>query len=165
MLSDKTRKLLEKDKKNKRVTHETIFEQHLAETCKLLGGHYEKHKDPIKMKQRKELWAEKHMKVPEVRRPYDGELSTPIGNFPVELKYGDNWLSPHQEKYGRLVTTINKLFFILKKDKIQDNRYEYYIMSVDKKIIFTTNSTAGIYKWFSCAKCDGEGKTLKEYVL
>ena len=49
-------------------------------------------------------------------RPCDAVFSCKYGNAFIEAKYNQNKLTPKQLKFGKSITSLNHLFFVIRKD-------------------------------------------------
>lgn len=47
------------------------------------------------------------------KRPFDGILATPYGNWAVELKYGKGQLKPHQEEILQQIGYLNGMAIVI----------------------------------------------------
>lgn len=58
---------------------------------------------------------ENRHKHKEDKRPFDGVLVTPYGNYCVECKVGNNKLTGHQEETMKRINEINESFVVLSR--------------------------------------------------
>ena len=136
------------------------FEIDFGYRAPTFGCYYDKQKDPkisqsryLRMKERQRMG--KPMLIDEVRRSYDGTLFTRLGNFPIECKYNDGTLLPHQKKAQEAIDAVNNSFFIIRKVvQYQDRSIitKYWIQKrIDKRVrtIFRTHKFEDIYGWFN----------------
>lgn len=141
---------------------EKSFEIDLARAVAVFGGKYYKRRDTIidksqrnKLKYGKSNYSDVMGK--DFKRPFDGLLCLPSGNFTVELKYNNNSLEKHQKDAIRKVGKINGFSFALRKRvycqteekvKIQtEYSIESYING-KKKILVKTDKMNDIFLWF-----------------
>ena len=150
---------------------EQSFEVALSKATAVFGGKYFKRRDTIIDKdQRRKLkygGSDNYSKVMgrDFRRPFDGLLCLPSGNFTVELKYNNNSLEKHQKKAIGEIGDINGYSFALRKrmyyevgDKIRIQT-EYLIENYSdnkKKVLVKTDSMDDIFLWFMGKIGEGE---------
>ena len=158
------------------------FEVNFGYRAPTFGCYYDKMKDPkitqskyLNLRQRQILAKARRVKgekvrlIGEVRRSYDGTLFTRLGNFPVECKYNDGTLLPHQKKAQEAIDAINNSFFIVRKVvQYQDRSIitKYWIQKrIDKRVrtIFRTYKFEDIYGWFNGIV--GEGSEHVSYFV
>ena len=54
------------------------------------------------------------------KRPCDGILATPTGNYFIECKYGKNVLLPHQKVNMQKINKINNSYYVVRKRIVVD---------------------------------------------
>jgi len=80
------------------------------------------------------------------KRPFDGVLITPGGNFCIECKYNYNTLMRHQELNQMRINNINKSFFVLRKVELKKG-FEYRIEQ-NHEVLFKTDKIEQLIRWF-----------------
>lgn len=103
---------------------EAQFEKDLAYYAPLSGCAYFKIPDP------KCINAKTRRYHHEDKRPFDGVLVTPQGNYCVECKINSGKLLAHQDKNQRTINTINDSFIVLRK-RIRKSSVMYQVYYYD----------------------------------
>ena len=119
---------------------EASFENDLTRLAPFFGCEYEKIPD-TKMINRynRDMNREK-------KRPFDGVLVTPNGNFCIEAKVNSNKLMIHQEIIQDEINKVNKSYFVLRK-RIGKRRINYQVEQ-DHNLIFETTEIENLFKFF-----------------
>lgn len=128
---------------------ERAFEAELAHVAAVNKCAYYKIPDPIITK--KKTQDRKNYIFTEQKRPFDGILVTPQGNYCVECKYNYTQLSQHQKDNLYHINSINGTGIVLRKiEKIDKTGYrrEYvkYRIEVDGETIHETDNPSDMIK-------------------
>lgn len=112
---------------------------------------YFKIPDPIVTAQK--IKDRKNYMMVEEKRPFDGILVTPVGNFCIECKFNYHPLSTHQKDNLALIDSINDTGYVLRKiEKIAPNGYQIIYVKYRKekggKVIYETDSPLDLIKSF-----------------
>ena len=124
----------------KHRTPESNFEQEIQILARKYKSMYIKIPDT-------QMITEKNRKSHgEQKRPFDGVLVTPKGNFCIECKMDNGKLSPHQADYQKLINMANGSFFVFRKKRLK-NRVDYSIETGDM-IYENFNTCSSMLGWF-----------------
>jgi hypothetical protein len=110
------------------IKPEALFESHMKNTAPLVGCLYIKIPD-TQMLNRNNRYDHK-----EKKRPFDGIIVTPTGNWCVELKYGYPKLMPHQKQNQDRINEINRSFIVIRKIKRIQFKHKYRLEFHDGRI-------------------------------
>jgi len=158
---------------------EKIFEHKFRECGALFGVTYDKIDDPHidskrynRIKRGKGSGRSNAGFEDELKRPYDGEIRSKIGNFPAEFKYNENGLEMQQKKSQERIDPVNGSFFVLRKVVLELERKIFRwqtIYSIEKIIdnkltkIYITENLDDMVMWFLGER--GEGASHISYYV
>lgn len=83
----------------------------------------------------------------EEKRPFDGILVTPFGNYCIECKINSRKLLTHQSKNERIINEINQSFFVIRK-RIRKYNCVYQIEQPERNVVFETGKIEDLFEWF-----------------
>ena len=117
--------------------NEKAFERYFAQLCATQGCVYMKIGDIIPTKARIALMKQRGYSD-EAKKPFDGILVTPNGNYCIEMKYNYNSLEQHQADNQSRINKINGSFFVIR------NRGDFYYLEQNGKPFDKTNNLLDI---------------------
>ncbi len=134
---------------------EMVFENELAKVSAICHGAYFKIPDAKITKERITLAKKcKNYGFNEYKRPFDGVLCLPNGNFCIECKYNYNTLEAHQKENLEKVGRINDMGYVLRKMERFDStgiRRTSLRYRVEKngEVLLETDNPIDLIKYFS----------------
>jgi len=133
-------------------SREKTFENELMHVAALCKCAYIKIPDPIVTA--KKTQDRKNFMFTEEKRPFDGILVTPSGNYCIECKYEYNPMIKHQKENLELVERINGMSYVLQKlEKFDSTGYrrisvKYRKKGTDGVVVFETDNPLELVKSF-----------------
>lgn len=130
---------------------EKIFEKELSHVAAMHHCAYYKIPDPVVTAQK--IKDRKNYMITEEKRPFDGVLVTPNGNYCIECKYNYNSLAPHQKENLERINSINGSAWVLRKiEKLDDTGYKRIYVKYRKEkngeVILETDNPMDLIKSF-----------------
>lgn len=134
------------------MAREKTFENELMHVAALCKCAYIKIPDPIVTN--KKTQDRKNYMFTEEKRPFDGILVTPSGNYCIECKYDYNPMLKHQKENLEMVDNINEMAYVLQKlERFDATGYRRISVKYRKKkpngdVVFETDNPLELVKSF-----------------
>ncbi len=125
--------------RKQRNKFEDTLERMFAIVCRSKGCMY------LKIPDTKMINANNRHNHHESKRPFDGVLATPTGNYCVECKVDNNKLSLHQEANQQVINKINDSFLVLRwKQKLKPSVFQ---IERHNKVVFGSEDIVEVVEW------------------
>lgn len=124
----------------KHKTPEANFEQEIQILARKYKSMYIKIPDTKMLNKSNRQFNREH------KRPFDGLLITPKGNYCVEFKIDNRKLSPHQADYKKLINMVNGSFFVFRMKRLK--KKVIYSIEITGSTVFCCSTCSGLLGWF-----------------